>query len=124
MDQKGLNCAESRLLKVAASFGEMEVQRAGSGSYSQLYGQKFEDLCLARVEKRRKTGSNFAAGSGSRIFNRLWKKTECVANLQSRLCVLQLALRRKQNVQNLAKPDAEMVSRLCKAGSRKLSRLS
>ncbi|GKV14778.1 hypothetical protein SLEP1_g25598 [Rubroshorea leprosula] len=40
----------------------MEVQRAGSRSCSRLYGQKFEDRCLARAEKRRKAGSGFATG--------------------------------------------------------------
>ncbi|GKV18295.1 hypothetical protein SLEP1_g28697 [Rubroshorea leprosula] len=52
----------------------MEVQRASSGSCSRLYGQKFEDSCLARAEKRRKAGSNFVAGcegafNAQRAFN-------------------------------------------------------
>ncbi|GKV02794.1 hypothetical protein SLEP1_g15184 [Rubroshorea leprosula] len=52
----------------------MEVQRAGFGSCSQLFGQKFEHRCLVRVEKRRKAGSGFATGcegafNAQRAFN-------------------------------------------------------
>ncbi|GKV50164.1 hypothetical protein SLEP1_g56877 [Rubroshorea leprosula] len=56
---------KSRLLKAAAGSGEMEVQRAGSESCSQLYGRNTK--------------------AGSRLCSRLRRKTECARNPQSRL---------------------------------------
>ncbi|GKU88651.1 hypothetical protein SLEP1_g2888 [Rubroshorea leprosula] len=83
-------------MKAAAGSGEMEVRIAGSRSCSRLYRQKFEERCLARAEKRRKADSNFIAGCEG-AFNAQRKPAE---------------------------PVAEMVSRLSRAGSSKLSRLS
>ncbi|GKU99723.1 hypothetical protein SLEP1_g12527 [Rubroshorea leprosula] len=98
---KRLIAQESRLLKAAAGSGEMEVQRANSGSCSQLYRQKFEDRCLVRAEKRRKAGSNFvagcfAAGCGRKQNVQESRKAGCrngepalLVILQLELCVLQ-----------------------------------
>ncbi|GKV23553.1 hypothetical protein SLEP1_g33262 [Rubroshorea leprosula] len=87
---------ESRLLEAAAGSGEMEVQRAGSGSCSRLYGQKFEELGVA------KSAQSFAAGSrekqnvlqtriaGSESVSRLCKgKPALLTILQLEVCVLQ-----------------------------------
>ncbi|GKV41194.1 hypothetical protein SLEP1_g48760 [Rubroshorea leprosula] len=103
----------------------MEVQRAGSGSCSRLYRQKFEDRCLAHTEKRHKADFNFAA-SYEGAFNAQRSTLLNVFKIEIPKPAQSLAAgsRGKQNGLQTWIASSGSVSRFYRAGSRKLSRLS
>ncbi|GKV48794.1 hypothetical protein SLEP1_g55586 [Rubroshorea leprosula] len=104
------------------------MQKAGSGSCSRLYRQKFEDRCLARAEKRRKAGSDFVAGCED-AFNTQRSSHLKIINVfkvgvakPAQSCAA--GSRGKQNVLQTRIAGSGNVSRLFRAGSNMLSRLS
>ncbi|GLT85290.1 hypothetical protein SLE2022_034830 [Rubroshorea leprosula] len=104
------------------------MQKAGSGSCSRLYRQKFEDRSLARAEKRRKAGFGFEAGCEG-AFNAQRSSHLKISNV-FKVGVAKPAQsfaagsRGKQNGLQAQIAGSESVSRLYRAGSRMLSRLS
>ncbi|GKV21676.1 hypothetical protein SLEP1_g31632 [Rubroshorea leprosula] len=106
----------------------MECRKPALEAAAGSTGKKFEDRCLARAEKRRKAGSGFVAGCEDAFNAQRSSHLKIINVFKVRIAKpaqsFAAGSREKQNGLQTRIAGSGNVSRLCRAGSNMLSRLS